>query len=247
MLEGILKMKSVIFGIAALLTVGMIGGVQGAYADPIQLRISDGTSSCTIADGGTATGSGACVGSTDAAGAGAISWSTTIGAWNVLVNTGFGSSLAGPGSLDLSYSGNSLAGTSTTLTIEFTQQNTTPVFNGYRLLVNGNSNGGIATSSFSAFADNSNTAFDESGGQIDSTLVFIDGGGYGLSTSGAGGSFGNNYSMTEVVKITGNGTSQATYSGDALLSPVPEPSSLVLLGSGLIGLATVVRRRLNAE
>jgi len=237
-------MKSWILSLVAFLVVGSIAGVQGAYADPISLRVSSGVISCTLTDGGAV--SGGCAGS-DAAGAGAISWSTAIGDWSVAVNTGIGSSLIRPGSLDLSFIDLSIIPTLSTLTIEFTQTFTSPSFASYLLGVGGTLGAGVDSVTYSAFVDNSNTAFGKPlSGQIGSTLVFSTPGAFSGSTSGDGGGADSLYSLTQVITIKGNGFGPAIASGDATVD-APEPSSFVLLGTGLIGIAGALRRRSKSK
>jgi hypothetical protein len=51
------------------------------------------------------------------------------------------------------------------------------------------------------------------------------------------------YSLTQVLTIVGKTGHQNTYSGDASLSPIPEPGSMLLLGTGLLGIARAAQRR----
>lgn len=60
-----------------------------------------------------------------------------------------------------------------------------------------------------------------------------------LSTNAAGF---DNTDGTLLFSTQGNGT--VTFSATTNASPVPEPSTLMLLGTGLVGLAGVVKRRL---
>lgn len=78
------------------------------------------------------------------------------------------------------------------------------------------------------------------------TLTETTSGGFGLftgtgilSTNAAGY---DNTEATLLFSTQGNGT--VTFSATTNASPVPEPSTLALLGTGLIGLAGVVKRRL---
>jgi hypothetical protein len=71
------------------------------------------------------------------------------------------------------------------------------------------------------------------------SLVEVGNGAYALATSGSATAIPL-YSLTQVLtfaSIPGQNT------GDANLSPVPEPTSMLLLGSGLIGLALMASRR----
>lgn len=64
---------------------------------------------------------------------------------------------------------------------------------------------------------------------------------YGLPLTGYQGSFNLSFTATPGANFAFNSVS--VYSGDIINTPVPVPAALWLLGSSLIGLATIARRR----
>jgi hypothetical protein len=100
-----------------------------------------------------------------------------------------------------------------------------------------------ASATATLFGGNSNTLFD-----ISATRGII--GPFvspGSAASGAGTpNTVNPYSLTQRIHIA-FGPNGGTFSGDFNVSQVPEPTSIVLLGSMLLGLGTTIRRKMIAS
>ena len=157
--------------------------------------------------------------------------------------TGIGST-SSPNGLDLTYDLiNAPAGT---YYVEVSENNLSGSNLSWTELANGNQNPGASTS-VSAYVDPGNALFTGastlcSSGPISTTVV-------AYSCSSATQSLGSPFSLTQEVAITVTGSGTAGSSGDVQLDDqvqVPEPSSLVMLGSGLIGLVGLRRRKLAA-
>jgi hypothetical protein len=125
-----------------------------------------------------------------------------------------------------------------TITVWVTQQGlTTPAPSLLSGLTANVFQGGVDSVVLSTFVDSANTLFG-TGTPLDSHTFTSIGSTDSINSTG---SLGSPYSETEkyVITITGAGTANNTIN----LEAVPEPGTMALFGSGLFGLASLIRRR----
>jgi hypothetical protein len=206
----------------------VVFGIQDANAAAV-LRLSDGINPVvTVYDGGAGDLSPL---------TGMIIYSGVIGNWSGSVSTGLTKPILPTPQMDLNTIDFSTQ-SGGALTIEFSDNGFTDLLGiPFQLAIGGTTQGSVSAQ---AYFDVSNTLFGTDT-LITNLGTFT---GPAFSAVGSTGTFPSvgPYSLYEIVTIT-HGSGTRVSSLDASLTPVPEPGTMMLLGSGLIGLAGWGRKK----
>jgi hypothetical protein len=220
------RMKSILLTLFLILGLGQIANAHSV------LKITDsGGGTVTIFDNLAGDSNGAL---------GVVNFAGTVGLWTIVATVGLSDPFIGPSELDLFSI--QLAGGGSSLTLEYSDHGFSAFTPGWRMEFGGTiSNGGTVT--YDAWQDNSNAVFGTA-----SHIGTIGPLGPGAFSGTLDGFViplpDSEYSLYQRLIVT-SPSSGTLYSGDAFLTPVPEPTSLFLLGSGLVGFAGFARRKLR--
>ena len=236
-----LKKPAKILALVIFLSL-MTAGTRQAHANTM-LSIDDGTAFVTILDNGA--------GDLDSQ-VGFINYSAMPGTFTnfvVVVSLGTTKPLIGSAEapyLDLaSVNVTGFGASADLLTIKFTDTDfTTPVpsISGFSSEIGGTTDG---TVTYATYFDNSNAAFGTA--TLLSNLGSFSGGAFSgsafVSLSSLVPAPTGPYSLTLVTTVANTAGAMKVTSYDANVSSVPEPSTILLLGSGMLGFAFLRRRK----
>jgi len=216
--------------------------VAGSASALLTIRLTEGMNQVTIADGG---------GGDVNPNAGAVTFVGSVGTFNINVSTGLSKPAVGNPpvfvEMDLN-SVNTSTGAGGTLLIElsdtgFTLAGPGPTFS-FVASIGGTTEGTLDF--YRSYIDYGDGLFVQ-GAQITSQGPFVPPpAGFAGTTVGSVAADLDLFSLTQVVQMThpASGTGTRVSSFDANLRSVPEPGIMLLIGTGLLGLAGLGRRKL---
>jgi hypothetical protein len=203
-----------------------------AMADNLTVSLSNGVTTVTCADNAACDGASLL---------GVVSFSTAFGPVSV-TGTGSGFPLLLGANMDLTYTLVSPGGAAT-YTIAVSENDLKGTSVSWNALDNGNQTASGVSTAFSSWASSTNTLFAQTtplcgAGPASGAIVNL--------ACGSGTFTSANFSLTEQITLVA-GAGAEIASGDASLTATPEPASLVLFGSGLLGIAGIARRYLGIK